>query len=655
MKQVDKLFKNAIVVTVDDKYSIYEMGAVAVDGDAIVAVGYEKDLCASYTGAETIDCGGKVLMPGLVNVHTHVPMTLLRGLSDDLRLDVWLMGYIMPVEREFVSPEMVVLGTKIACAEMIRCGTTSFADMYYFEKEIAKTTAAAGMRAVCGESVLMFPSPDAACYEDALKICEDYIKEFKGHPLIVPAVAPHAPYTTNPEILQACADLAIKYDVPVLMHLAETASEVEGVNSQYGQNVINYAKAQRLLDTKLSGAHLVHIDESEMREMARHGCGGAHNPTSNMKLASGAAPVTKMVELGMNVGIGTDGPSSNNDLDMFEEMRLASFLAKLQTSDPTSLPAKTIIYMATKGGAKSIHIEDITGSIEVGKRADMILVDVSPIHNSPRFKRDADGIYAQLVYASKATDVTDVMVNGKWLLKDKALLTIDETSLRKEAQEFAARVDAFLAEREQSLLSKLVAIGGATQDESFEIQAKVKISDINAVIAKLRASNIEIRAEKHYKQFDTYFKFENTNEMVRYREDELLDDNGKTISVRPRLTLIGEAKHGITKEAKHLLSRSRYIAPAGNSLRFYREYFKPESIFEVEKNRERFHITFEGNNFFINLDKLVKPGLGQYIEVKATTFSSNDAEVKTELVGKLLATLGLDQGSSIHEDYHELE
>ncbi|MCK9457119.1 MAG: amidohydrolase family protein, partial [Candidatus Riflebacteria bacterium] len=276
MIKVDKLFKNAIVLTVDEKFNMYEMGAVATDKDKIVAVGPEKDICGAYEGAEVIDCKGKVLMPGLVNVHTHVPMTLLRGLSDDLRLDVWLMGYIMPVEREFVSPEMVVLGTKIACAEMIRCGTTSFADMYYFEKEIAKTTAEAGMRAVCGESVLMFPAPDASCYEDALKLCEDFIKEYKNHPLIVPAVAPHAPYTTTPEILQACADLALKYDVPVLMHLGETAGEVEGVNKQYGQNVISYAKSQKLLQTKLSGAHLVHIDESEMREMARNNCGGAH-------------------------------------------------------------------------------------------------------------------------------------------------------------------------------------------------------------------------------------------------------------------------------------------------------------------------------------------------------------------------------------------
>ena len=655
MIKVDKLFKNAIVLTVDEKFNMYEMGAVATDKDKIVAVGPEKDICAAYEGAEVIDCKGKVLMPGLVNVHTHVPMTLLRGLSDDLRLDVWLMGYIMPVEREFVSPEMVVLGTKIACAEMIRCGTTSFADMYYFEKEIAKTTAEAGMRAVCGESVLMFPSPDASCYEDALKLCEEFIKEYKNHPLIVPAVAPHAPYTTTPEILQACADLALKYDVPVLMHLGETASEVEGVNKQYGQNVISYAKSQKLLQTKLSGAHLVHIDESEMREMARSNCGGAHNPSSNMKLASGAAPITKMVELGMNVGIGTDGPSSNNDLDMFEEIRLASLLAKLQTGDPTSLPAKTIIYMATRGGAKSIHIEDLTGSIAVGKRADMILVDLAPVHNSPRFKRDADGIYAQIVYASKSTDVSDVMVNGKWLMRDKKLLTIDETSLLEEAKGFAAKVDAFLAEREQSLLSKLVAIGGATQDESFEIQTKVKVSDLKPIIEKLKSSNIVIREKKHYKQFDTYFKFNSTGEMVRYREDELIDEAGKTVSVRPRLTLIGEAKHGISEDTKSLISRSRYIAQAGNSLRFYREYFKPDSILEVQKDRQRFHVTFEENNFFINLDEMNQPEIGKYVEVKATTFSSHDAEQKNKLAGKLLEALGLTKDSSIHEDYHEMK
>ena len=577
MKKVDKLFKNATVLTVDEKFSQFPNGAVAVSGDAIVAVGPQEEICKQYEAAEVLDCHGKILMPGLVNGHTHVPMTLLRGLSDDLRLDVWLMGYIMPVEREFVSPEMVILGTKIACAEMIRCGTTTFADMYYFEEHIAKATAEAGMRAICAESVLKFPSPDAQFYEESLTRTRTFIEQYSKHPLIVPAIAPHAPYTCTPEILQACASIAREFDVPLMIHLAETAWEVDALRAEHGVPVIPYIKRHHLLDTKLIGAHLVHIDEGEIRDLAKYNCGGVHNPSSNMKLASGTAPVTKMVELNMNVGIGTDGPASNNDLDMFEEMRLASFLGKLQTGDPTSLPAKTVIYMATRGGAKALHLDKLTGSIEPGKRADMILVDIDPVHNAPRFMRDPDGLYAQIVYAAKSTDVTHVMVNGSWLMKERQLLTIDESSLLTEAKAFAAKVDKFLMEREQSLLSKLVTIGGATQEESFEIQTKVRVDDIAAVLEKINMPEIVIEQKKHYKQFDTYFRFNNTDQMIRYREDELIDEKGAVKNVRSRLTLIGETKHGVNPESKILLSRSRYLAAAGNSLRFYREYFRPDS------------------------------------------------------------------------------
>mgnify|MGYP000850243801 FL=1 len=655
MKKVDKLFKNATVLTVDEKFNQFPNGAVAVSGDAIVAVGPQEEICKQYEAAEVLDCHGKILMPGLVNGHTHVPMTLLRGLSDDLRLDVWLMGYIMPVEREFVSPEMVVLGTKIACAEMIRCGTTTFADMYYFEEHIAKATAEAGMRAICAESVLKFPSPDAQFYEESLTRTRTFIEQYHKHPLIVPAIAPHAPYTCTPEILQACASIAREFDVPLMIHLAETAWEVDALRSEHGVPVVPYIKRHHLLDTKLIGAHLVHIDEGEIRDLAKYGCGGVHNPSSNMKLASGTAPVTKMVELNMNVGIGTDGPASNNDLDMFEEMRLASFLGKLQTGDPTSLPAKTVIYMATRGGAKALHLDKLTGSIEPGKRADMILVDISPVHNAPRFMRDPDGLYAQIVYAAKSNDVTHVMVNGNWLMKERQLLTIDESSLLTEAKAFAAKVDKFLMEREQSLLSKLVTIGGATQEESFEIQTKVRVDDIAPVLEKINMPEIVIEQKKHYKQFDTYFRFNNTDQMIRYREDELIDEKGAVKNVRPRLTLIEETKHGVSPESKILLSRSRYLAAAGNSLRFYREYFRPDSVFEVQKDRLRFHVLFKGIKFFINVDTMNQPEIGKFVEIKSKTWSRIDAEQKTKLVSSLLSFLGLKADAAIHEDYHELK
>src|SRR5918996_1032466 len=318
----DTLFTNALVLTMDRDLTQYISGAVAVKGDSIIAVGDEAEIKKNVSAQETIDCGGKMLMPGLINAHTHVPMTLLRGLADDLRLDVWLMGYMMPVEREFVSPEFVRLGTLLACAEQIRSGVTTFNDMYYFEEDVAKATADAGMRAVCGQTVMKFPTPDAASYEDSLQMAREFIERWKDHPLIVPAVSPHAPYTCTAEILRATAELAKEFDVPLHTHLAETAFEVENMRNENGMPVIPYVKKQGLLDAKLIAAHCVHVDVGEIRSLQHSGAGVAHNPSSNLKLASGFAPVMKMLEAGVNVGIGTDGPASNNDLDMFEEVRL---------------------------------------------------------------------------------------------------------------------------------------------------------------------------------------------------------------------------------------------------------------------------------------------------------------------------------------------
>ena len=374
MSEADLLLTNAIILTMDEDLNHYEAGAVAILGDKILAVGPETELKRTVTAPEIIDCGGKVLMPGLVNAHTHVPMTLLRGLADDLRLDVWLMGYMMPVEREFVSPDFVRLGTQLACAEMIRGGITSFADMYYFEESIAQATADAGMRAVCSQTVLKFPTPDARFFEESLAMARDYIQRWKGHSLIVPSVAPHAPYTCTAEILRSTAELAIEFDVPLHIHIAETALEVENMRKEQGMPVVPYIKKQGLLEAKVLAAHCVHIDQGEIRTLYHAGAGIAHNPSSNLKLSSGMAPIKRMLEIGCSVGIGTDGPASNNDLDMFEEMRLAAFMAKGVTGDPTTLPASTTLLMATRFGAHALHIGDITGSIEPGKRADLVLV-----------------------------------------------------------------------------------------------------------------------------------------------------------------------------------------------------------------------------------------------------------------------------------------
>jgi 5-methylthioadenosine/S-adenosylhomocysteine deaminase len=650
----DILLTNSILLTMDEECHSYEPGALAVKGDQILAVGSERDLKDQYTAQETIDCEGKVLMPGLINAHTHAPMTLLRGLADDLRLDVWLLGYMMPVEREFVSPEFVRLGTQIACLESIRSGVTCFADMYYFEEHVAQAVAEIGLRAVCSQTVLKFTTPDAQFFEESMAMARDFIQRWKGHPLIVPSVAPHTPYTCTEEILRATAELAVEFDVPLHTHLAETASEVENSRNEHGMPVVPYVKKHHLFDAKVLAAHCTHVDEGEMMTLLHHHVGVAHNPSSNLKLASGIAPVSKMIELGLNVGIGTDGPASNNDLDMFEEIRLTAFLAKSESNDPTAIPAQTALTMGTRLGAKALHLGDLTGSLEVGKRADLILVDLSPLHFSPRFHRDPHGIYAQLVYSAKSHDVSDVMVNGKWLMRNRQVTTLDDQALIEQTQDLARRIDIFLIQREKSVLSKLVAISATMEQESFEVQIKVRISDPAPVLEAIERPEIEVLYQRHYHEFDTYFLFSEPEQgTLRYREDEFVDEKGQLSHVRYRLTLIGQAReHQFPSEV--LLSRSRYIAPASHSLRFYREYFNPVDEVFVEKDRLRWRILFRGTEFFINLDRVDSPSLGYFVEVKSRTWSRRDADLKAEMAVDLIEFLETSAEERITKDYLDL-
>jgi 5-methylthioadenosine/S-adenosylhomocysteine deaminase len=638
----------------DEKLSIYEPGSAAITQDTIIAVGDDTTIRSNYVADQTIDCHGNVLMPGLINAHTHVPMTLLRGLADDLRLDVWLMGYMMPVEREFVSPDFVQLGTSLACAEMIRSGVTCFADMYYFEEDVAKATSEAGMRAVCSQTVLKFPSPDAHSYEESLASARSFIQKWKGHPLIVPSVAPHAPYTCTPTILNATAQLAKEFDVPLHIHISETAFEVENMRKEQGMPVVPYVKKQGIFEAKVLAAHCVHIDEGEMRTMLHAGAGISHNPSSNLKLASGFAPVKKMIDIGLNVGIGTDGPASNNDLDMFEEIRLASFVAKGFSGDPTAIPACTALLMATRYGANALHIGDITGSLEVGKRADMILLNISPLHNSPRFRYYPSNTYAQIVYASKSSDVTDVMIDGKWVMRDQKLLTLNVDDLILKSQEYAIKIDTFLISREKSVLSKLIAIGGATEEESFEVQSKVPVADIEPIKQNLSNPEIEIIRDRHYREYDTYFYFDGPDQgLLRFREDHFINPDGSIQTVRSRLTHIGRTvEHHFPQEV--LLSRSRYLAPASQSLRFYREYFVPAREVEVEKDRLRYLVKFRNAEFFINLDTMKKPELGQFLEVKSRTWSRKDADEKSHLAVELIKLIGASPEKSISQDYIDM-
>jgi 5-methylthioadenosine/S-adenosylhomocysteine deaminase len=650
----DIILKNAILLTMDANMTRYEPGAIAIQADHILAVGDESDICDQFSSTQTIDCQGKILMPGLINAHTHAAMSLLRGLADDLRLDVWLMGYIMPVERQFVSHEFVRLGTQLACAEMIRSGITCFADMYYFEDDAAQATADAGLRAVCAQTVLKFPSPDARDYEEALDNTRIFLQKWHGHPLILPAVGPHSPYTCTQEILQSAASLAKEFDVPLLIHLSETRQEVENSRKEYGMPVIPYVKKQNIFDARVLAAHCVHVDDGEIKTLLHHHVGVSHNPSSNLKLASGFAPVSKMLEAGLNVGIGTDGPASNNDLDMFEEIRLAAFLSKSTSGDPTCLPAAMALTMGTRMGAEALRLGSLTGSLEPGKRADLILVDNSRSHNSPRFKREPDAIYAQLVYSTHASDVTDVMVNGKWLMCDHQLMTLNESDLLVKAAEYAQQIDAFLLERENSVLSKLIAIGGASEEESYEVQLKVTLPDPQVVIDRMDQSTLEVLHHRHYHEYDTYFSFLDASQgYLRYREDEAIGPNDQVSGVRYRLTLLGPTREGnLPKDV--LLSRSRFIAPASHSLRFYREYFKPLQETVIEKHRLRWRILYHGLEFYVNLDRMDNPALGHFLEVKSRTWSRRDAEHKAQVAHELIQSLGITTEDSVPQDYIEI-
>ena len=655
MTEVDTILTGGSVATMNGDFALFTSGAVAIRDSIIEGVGPADQIAAAYTADEVVDCSGCAVIPGLINAHTHAPMTLLRGLADDLRLDVWLMGYIMPVEREFVRPDFCWLGTQLACAEMIRSGTTCFADMYYYEEAVADAAAQAGMRAICAETVLKFPTPDALSYDEGLEHARDFILRWKGHPLITPAVGPHAPYTTTAELLQACAQLALEFDVPLHIHIAETAQEVEEHRAEYGMPMVPWVKKQGVFKAKAIAAHCVHLDEGEMHTLLHHGVGVAHNPTSNLKLANGIAPVVRMLELGLNVGIGTDGPASNNDLDMWEEMRLAALLAKGATSDPTALPARQALAMATIGGARALHVDESVGSLEPGKRADVTVVDLYGIHNTPKFLRDRETLYAQLVYAVKSSDVRDVMCQGRWLMRERRLLTLDEQALKAEAAGIARKIDTFLIQREESVLSKLLVIGQVAQEKTFEVQVKVLLTDAAPVESLLDGPEILVLKPSLRRQYHTYFLFDDPyHSRIRYREDELLDEDGRVQDVFYRLTLTGE-----TKEREYvrsvLLSRSRFDAPATRSLRFYREYFQPVAEVEVHKERRRYHVRYGGTDFAVNLDRLTKPELPVvFLEIKSRTWSRQDAERKAELIGELLELLQVQEPELVRREYVEV-
>jgi 5-methylthioadenosine/S-adenosylhomocysteine deaminase len=423
------------VVTMDGAGTIIPNGAVVIEGSQIVAVGAASEIGPRYQAIETIDATGELVLPGLINTHTHAPMVLYRGLADDLALMDWLTKYIFPAEKATVSPEFVRIGTRLAALEMIESGTTTFVDMYYFEDDIAEATRESGLRAVLGQSVIRFPVADAPTPTDALSRAEAFIAKWKTDALVTPAVAPHAPYTLDGPTLQAARALANKHDVPLLIHLAETKDEVKIVTTEHKKSPTAYLESLGVWSGRSIAAHAVWLDDADMEILGKRSVGLAHNPESNMKLASGVAAVPAWIARGLRAGLGTDGAASNNDLDMFEAMRTAALLHKVSSGNPEALPARQALELATHRGAEAIGQADRIGSLQAGKQADVITVSVSDARQTPMF----DPV-SHLVYVSRGADVRTTIVAGRVLMEQGRVLTLRRDAVLRDARAMAERV-----------------------------------------------------------------------------------------------------------------------------------------------------------------------------------------------------------------------
>src|SRR5580698_9821000 len=438
--KVDLLVTHGTVVTMDEQRRLIQDGAVAVRGDSIVAVGPSTDIAAQYDAAKVVDAHGAIVMPGLINGHAHVDMSLFRGVADDLSLDDWLKKYIFPAEARNVTEEFVVWGTRLGILEMLRGGITTYADMYYFEDAVARVTKEAGMRGVLGETIIDFPAPDNQTMAQALEYTQKFMDHWKGDPLIVAAVAPHSMYTCSEKTLQDAAALARRNGAPILIHIAEAPFELEQSRNKFGLTPVAYLSRAGILGPDVVGAHCVLVDQADIAALAHFGVGCVYNPSSNMKTAAGVMPIVEMLAAGEAVGLATDGAASNNNLDMFEEMDLAPKLQKLARMDSRALPAEQVVALATITGARALHLDKQIGSLEPGKKADLILVDTTAPHATPMYN-----VYSQLVYALKANDVRTVIIAGKIVMEDRQLTTLNEPEILVKARAYQIQVAASLA------------------------------------------------------------------------------------------------------------------------------------------------------------------------------------------------------------------
>jgi 5-methylthioadenosine/S-adenosylhomocysteine deaminase len=433
--RVDLLILGGTVVTMDSGRRVLADAGIAVKDGRIVAIDSRAAIRSQYSALQTVNAQGKLLVPGLINGHTHIPMVLFRGLADDLDLQEWLTKYIFPAEAKNVTEEFVRVGTRLGLAEMIRGGTTTYCDMYYFEDAIADETEKAGVRGVLGETVIDFPVADNKTFAEALAYVERFVSRWKNSELIVPAIAPHAPYTVSEEHLKAARAFSDRTGAPIVTHISETKREVDDSVKAKGASPVNYLERIGFLNEKVIAAHMVWPQDGETEILKRRHVGVVHNPQSNMKLASGVSPVPRMMQEGLLVGLGTDGAASNNDLSMWEEMDTAAKLHKVFTNDPKVISAEQAFALATIHGAEALHLEKEIGSLEVGKRADIVIIERDSLHQIPLYN-----IYSDLVYATKSTDVETVIINGRVVMRNRRLLTLNESAIKISARTFREKI-----------------------------------------------------------------------------------------------------------------------------------------------------------------------------------------------------------------------